>query len=37
MTRPLTNDEFKSIGSQRRCFAVRPMGATIRMTKIEEY
>ncbi len=35
MTRPLTEDEFKSIGSPKEwgILPVRPMGATIRMTK----
>ena len=35
MTRPLTDDEFKSIGSPKEwgVLPVRPMGATIRMTK----
>jgi glycine/D-amino acid oxidase-like deaminating enzyme len=35
MTRPLTNDEFKSIGQPKEwgVLPVRPMGATIRMTK----
>ena len=35
MTRPLTNDEFKSIGEPEEwgVLPVRPMGATIRMTK----
>jgi glycine/D-amino acid oxidase-like deaminating enzyme len=35
MTRPLTNNEFKSIGEPKEwgVLAVRPMGATIRMTK----
>ena len=35
MTRPLTNEEFKSIGEPKEwgVLPVRPMGATIRMTK----
>ena len=35
MTRPLTDDEFKSIGQPKEwgVLPVRPMGATIRMTK----
>jgi glycine/D-amino acid oxidase-like deaminating enzyme len=35
MTRPLTEDEFKSIGQPKEwgVLPVRPMGATIRMTK----
>ena len=35
MTRPLTNEEFKSIGQPKEwgVLPVRPMGATIRMTK----
>jgi len=35
MTRPLTNNEFKSIGEPREwgVLPVRPMGATVRMTK----
>ena len=35
MTRPLTDDEFKSIGEPKEwgVLPVRPMGATIRMTK----
>ncbi|MDA8778915.1 FAD-binding oxidoreductase, partial [Candidatus Pelagibacter bacterium] len=35
MTRPLTNDEFKSIGQPKEwgVLSVKPMGATIRMTK----
>ena len=35
MTRPLSNDEFKSIGQPKEwgVLPVRPMGATIRMTK----
>jgi glycine/D-amino acid oxidase-like deaminating enzyme len=35
MTRPLTNDEFKSIGQPKEwgVLPVKPMGATIRMTK----
>ena len=35
MTRPLTNDEFKSIGEPKEwgVLPVKPMGATIRMTK----
>ena len=35
MTRPLSNDEFKSIGEPKEwgVLPVRPMGATIRMTK----
>jgi glycine/D-amino acid oxidase-like deaminating enzyme len=35
MTRPLTDDEFKSIGQPKEwgILPVRPMGATIRMTK----
>ena len=35
MTRPLTNDEFKSIGEPQEwgVLPVRPMGATVRMTK----
>jgi glycine/D-amino acid oxidase-like deaminating enzyme len=35
MTRPLTNDEFKSIGQPKEwgVLPIRPMGATIRMTK----
>ncbi len=35
MTRPLTNNEFKSIGEPKEwgVLPVRPMGATIRMTK----
>jgi len=35
MTRPLTNEEFKSIGSPKEwgVLPIRPMGATIRMTK----
>jgi glycine/D-amino acid oxidase-like deaminating enzyme len=35
MTRPLTSDEFKSIGEPKEwgVLAIRPMGATIRMTK----
>jgi glycine/D-amino acid oxidase-like deaminating enzyme len=36
MTRPLTDEEFKSIGQNQKsgvCLPVRPMGATIRMTK----
>ena len=35
MTKPLTNDEFKSIGEPKEwgVLPVRPMGATVRMTK----
>ena len=35
MTRPLTNDEYKSIGKPKEwgVLPIRPMGATIRMTK----
>ena len=35
MTRPLTNEEFKSIGEPKEwgVLPIRPMGATIRMTK----
>jgi glycine/D-amino acid oxidase-like deaminating enzyme len=35
MTRPLTDDEFKSIGQPKEwgVLPVRPMGATVRMTK----
>ena len=35
MTRPLTSEEFKSIGEPKEwgVLAIRPMGATIRMTK----
>ncbi len=35
MTRPLTNEEYKSIGKPREwgVLPIRPMGATIRMTK----
>ena len=35
MTRPLTEEEFKSIGEPKEwgVLPVRPMGATIRMTK----
>ena len=35
MTRPLTDEEFKSIGQPKEwgVLPVRPMGATIRMTK----
>ena len=35
MTRPLTDEEFKSIGEPKEwgVLPVRPMGATIRMTK----
>ena len=35
MTRPLTENEFKMIGEPKSgaFFPVRPMGATIRMTK----
>ena len=35
MTRPLTDSEFKSIGEPKEwgVLPVRPMGATIRMTK----
>ena len=35
MTRPLTNDEFKSIGAPKEwgVLPIRPMGATFRMTK----
>ena len=35
MTRPLTNNEFKSIGEPKEwgVLPVRPMGATVRMTK----